>query len=440
MDTIKGSIILKAISASADEAQIVTYLGKRAKSIPPGKIPLLLKNLPVVLSRNVPQVTGATVVDQLEQLGARALFISAREEEPNAAPVGAERPTSEHEPPRQAMRAEQEDHLGFQMLVDSLRHVEAQRSIHRAGLEFLAICLMLASVWALNYAVSPHILLAGPYTLPTILSAFLFGRRQALYAAVLSILLVVFLNSPYHGLLGPMGQFEFDTPSTWAQIALWGVILLATAWLTGVLREHGKACRQEIRQAYHGLLLILQHFITLDEDREDHAFRVSMYAARIAAQMGLVKEYIEDIRTAARLHDLGRQKTSRTVLNKVIRLSKDAQVSIAAHLPLGPEHLTPLGDSLARVLPMLITVNETTQRLDILPHKRPTQPLGAKILAVADLYDALLSPGSNRSALSPLEARQQILAKAGSELDAEVVDAFARAFDQGRMELSGAIP
>ena len=114
-------------------------------------------------------------------------------------------------------------------------------------------------------------------------------------------------------------------------------------------------------------------------------------------------------------------------------------MSIAGHLPLGPEHLIPLGDSLGRVLPMLITVNETSQRLDLLPHKRPALPLGAKILAVADTYDTLISPGPNRPGLSPLEARKQIMNRVGNEFDAEVVHAFATAFDRGEMELPGAI-
>ncbi len=438
MDTIKGSIILKAIAAGADEAQLVAYLGKRAKSIPPGKIPFLLRNLPVVLSRNVPQTTGATVVGQLEQLGAKALFITSREEGLNTVPEQAESAARTHEKTKQATSAEH-DHLGFQMLVDNLRHVETQQSIYRTGLEITVITLMLASVWAFNYTVASHALLLGLYTLPTILSAYFLGRRQALFTALLSILLVVVLSSLGNGRLEPLSLADAGSSSAWPHTLAWGLTLLLTASLAGGLHECGKACGREIRRTYHGLLLILQHFIIQDEVRDNHAFRVSVYAARIAAQMGLVKEYIEDIRTAARLHDLGRQETSRAVLDKVVRLSKDAQISIAGHLPLGPAHLTPLGDSLGRVLPMLIIVNETSGRLNLLPNKRPALPLGAKILAVADAYDTLISPGPKRPLLSPLEARKQIMDSAGSEFDTEVAHAFATAFDRGEMELPGAI-
>jgi HD-GYP domain-containing protein (c-di-GMP phosphodiesterase class II) len=287
--------------------------------------------------------------------------------------------------------------------------------------------------------VASQYLLLGLYTLPTILAAFFYGRRQAMFTAVASIVLVLGIsaaNPEYFeriDLAGPGGA------SQWYHILSWGAILMLAAWMAGALHEYHKAGGRELRRAYHGLVLILKHFITQDEDRENHAFRVSVYAARIATQMGLVKEYIEDIRTAARLHDLGRQETSRAVLDKVARLSKDAQVSIAGHLPLGPEHLTPLGDSLGRVLPMLIAVNETAKRLERLPHRRPALPLGAKILSVAETYDTLISPGPNRPGLSPLEARKRIMDRVGNEFDAEVVHAFATAFNRGEMELPGAI-
>ena len=438
MDTSKGSIILKAISADADEAQLVAYLGKRVKSIPPGKIPILLKNLPVVLSRNVPQATGAAVIDQLEQFGARALFMPARDEADETLDTVPAKPTLMEGPARQDDRADV-DHLGFQMLQNSLRQAEPHRPLKQNTMEALIIALILGITWAFNYTVASHSLLLGLYSLPTILTAYFFGRRQAMFTAVASIVLVLGISAanPEHferiDLAGPGGA------SQWRHILSWGAILMLAAWLAGALHEYHKAGSRELRRTYHGLALILKHFITQDEDRENHAFRVSVYAARIATQMGLVTEYIEDIRNAARLHDLGKQKTSRAVLDKVVCLSRDARVSIAGHLPLGPEHLTPLGDSLSRVLPMLITVNETAERQDLPPHKRPALPLGAKILTVADAYDTLISPGPNSPVLSPLEARKQIMDRAGSEFDAEVVHAFATAFDRGEMELPGAI-
>lgn len=79
MDNNKGSLILKALSPDADEAQVIAYLEKRAKSIPPEKIPELLESLPVVLSRNVAEETGQLVIERLEELGAIAMFLPAEE-------------------------------------------------------------------------------------------------------------------------------------------------------------------------------------------------------------------------------------------------------------------------------------------------------------------------------------------------------------------------
>jgi HD-GYP domain-containing protein (c-di-GMP phosphodiesterase class II) len=65
------------------------------------------------------------------------------------------------------------------------------------------------------------------------------------------------------------------------------------------LYEHESAHIRELRQTYHGVLMVLQQFIANDKYTQNHSYRVSIYAAKIAAEVGLDEERIEDIRAAA---------------------------------------------------------------------------------------------------------------------------------------------
>ena len=313
MDTSKGSLILKAISAEADEARLAEYLAKRAKSIPPGKIPVLFKNLPVVLSRNVPEPIGSAVIDQLKQLGAQTLFLPAQD---STGTIPSDPPTTPATPEDSSGQWTTGDrtHLGFRLLRDSVLQVASRHTRQRKAVEILLILLCLAMAGALNYIVASHTLLLDLFTLPTILAAFFFGRRQAFFAALTAMVLVGTLFGLAGeqwvrvGLAGPVDANQ------WVYLLCWGGVLLAIAFLAGTLHTRQEAGAQELRRLYHGLILILKHSINKDAAKDSHAFRVSVYAARIATQMGLAKEFIQDIRTAARLLEIGQPAIGRTVL------------------------------------------------------------------------------------------------------------------------------
>ena len=66
----------------------------------------------------------------------------------------------------------------------------------------------------------------------------------------------------------------------------------------GTLYEHKNRQLTELRQTYHGILLILRHFISKDKYTENHSYRVSVYATKIASSLGLDAERLEDVRAA----------------------------------------------------------------------------------------------------------------------------------------------
>jgi putative two-component system response regulator len=62
-------------------------------------------------------------------------------------------------------------------------------------------------------------------------------------------------------------------------------------------------------------------------------------------------------------------------------------------------------------------------------------PLGARIIAVADVYDALTSDRPYRKAMPPFEARDYIVKQSGTDFDPVVVDTFTQTFNQGLLEV-----
>lgn len=408
MDNNRGSLILKALSPEADQAQITAYLEKRAKSIPPEQIPMLLKNLPVVLSRNVPEETGRLVIQRLQELGAVALFLPALQG--TLERKGEEGPTS---------------------VLTGVAGSNASRSLQvfkQINKELWIVLSMLGIAWMLNYTLASQYLLLGFYTLPAVVSAYLFGRRQAVLTAFASILLVGVVSyfNPGRFDSGPLAGIGGN--NQWYHILSWGCMLLVTAYTMGTLYERHKNRMEELRQTYQGLLLILRHFIVQDEDQENHCFRVSIYATRIASAMGLDREAVEDIRSAALLHDIGHLKISRSILRKAARINRLSFMATSegqaaeGHLLSGP---------MGRILPMLI--GELSHGPS---EKKETEtPLGARILAVADAYDLLTTGGHDQPPLSPRQAKERMLAEEGKTFDPAVMKVFAAAVDRMDMEL-----
>ena len=73
--------------------------------------------------------------------------------------------------------------------------------------------------------------------------------------------------------------------------------MLISAYATGSLYEQGECRLRELREAYYGVLQILTQFVGNDKFTQNHSYRVSVYAARIAEEMRLPAEsQLEDVR------------------------------------------------------------------------------------------------------------------------------------------------
>ena len=270
------------------------------------------------------------------------------------------------------------------------------------------------------------------YTLPTIVSAYLYGRRHATLTALASVMLVVLLV-----LLSRTYPTAFSAASGMlaSDITVWGGTLIVTAYLMGTLYEHKDRQLTELRETYHGILLILRHFISKDKYTENHSYRVSVYATKIAGSLGLDSERIEDVRAAALLHDIGKLDISRAILYKAARLTEDEFKEMQQHVDRGISLLEPVGGSLRRILPIILAHHDKFDGSGYNPKTGEEIPLAARIISVADVYDSLTSDRPYRKAMSPFEVREILVKGAGTEFDPNVVEAFLTAFRKGDMEV-----
>ena len=158
-------------------------------------------------------------------------------------------------------------------------------------------------------------------------------------------------------------------------------------------------------------------------DTHGHSRRVARHATLIAKRMGLSSEEVARIRTAASVHDVGKIDLSPSIINKPGKLTDAEFSTIKKHSTIGAEMVTSLGDEKLTEM-----VRHHHERLDGTGYPDGLAgkeiPLGARIIAVADTFDALTSTRAYRDARRHKEALGVLAAEAGSQLDPAAVRAF----------------
>jgi putative nucleotidyltransferase with HDIG domain len=295
-------------------------------------------------------------------------------------------------------------------------------------LSIFGLCLLF------NYLVSSQRMVLSLYAFPTLISAYTYGRRHATLTAFASVLIVslLALQNPAFSLDERQSTFI----DQWLDVIAWGSVLIITGYLMGSLYEHKSAQLRELRETYDGVLMLLRHFISKDKYTENHSYRVSVYAARIAARLDLDPNRVEDVRAAAMLHDIGKLEISRDLLYKAARLTKEEFEHVQQHVERGVEMLESVGGSLRRVLPIILAHHDKFDGTGYHPLRGEEIPIEARIISVADVYDALTSDRPYRKAMAPIEAKDILLKGRGTDFDPRVIDAFLEALRRGEMEVA----
>jgi len=166
-----------------------------------------------------------------------------------------------------------------------------------------------------------------------------------------------------------------------------------------------------------------------------HSRRVTLYSLAIAQALGLESEEVEDLELAGYLHDIGKIGMPQEILQKPLALT-DEEFDIVKKHPLNGVRILENLKNLQRVSNFILHHHE---RLDGRGYPRGLAgdeiPLGARILAVADAFDAITSDRPYRRKSSVHDALLEIQRHAGRQFDPQVVRVFVSLVRSGKLQI-----
>jgi putative nucleotidyltransferase with HDIG domain len=192
--------------------------------------------------------------------------------------------------------------------------------------------------------------------------------------------------------------------------------------LEGKVTEQAKELQKLFIDAVESLISALE---AKDKYTAGHSRRVTKIALDITYVMGLKGEDLENVRWSALLHDIGKIGIDSSIQNKPGALTPTEYTYILTHCTIGPGIVQPLvNDEIVEAIKHHhdsydgTGLNQTVKGEDI--------PLISRILAVADSFDAMTSDRPYRSAMSALDAIEEVQRCADSQFDPVIVKAFLK--------------
>jgi putative nucleotidyltransferase with HDIG domain len=281
----------------------------------------------------------------------------------------------------------------------------------------------------------PSVIAAGDARLPA-------GLRAALEEEGLSFVLPLVVRRRLAGLLalgqrlsgGPLGVHERATLETLGRYA--GVLLhqhQLTQELRRAVDENLRLCESLADTYFETVRAFSAAIDAKDVYTRGHSLRVARYSAAIAARLALPRKCIAGIRIGAYLHDIGKLVVDRSLLNKPSSLSAQERREVFAHPLVGFEVLSSVSFPWPEVRDVVRSHHE---RMDGRGYPDGLHgkeiPMPARLLAVADAFDAMTSKRPYRQPIPVEKALGELVECCGTQFDAGLVRAF---LEQCREEL-----
>ncbi len=183
------------------------------------------------------------------------------------------------------------------------------------------------------------------------------------------------------------------------------------------------------------MVMVIESLVSIIENHRPFApgisRRVASYALRIASEINLPRKDQNPLYCAALLHDLGMVVLPPDALKREGPLTEEEWAVIQRHPKLGVGAISHV-KALSPALPLIMSHQERYDGRGYPQRLRGWDiPKGARILAVAIAYDAMVSHRPHRPAMSPVEAKESVAAEAGKSFDPHVVKAFLNLWDAG---------
>jgi len=213
-----------------------------------------------------------------------------------------------------------------------------------------------------------------------------------------------------------------------------GIITFTVMLLFAALIDYGAYLQEKADETNRIQEEMIISFAEITENKStqtgNHVKRVSEYSQILAKEMGLPEDTCEHIRLASTMHDIGKLMIPNEILEKPARLTDEEFSVIKKHSGYGGELLDQVEGEIMQLA--------RTIALD--HHERPDGKgypdgkhlddisIAGRIVAVADVYDALTSKRSYKDAWDPKQAFDEIVKNSGAQFDEKVIEAFKSAY------------
>jgi len=195
-------------------------------------------------------------------------------------------------------------------------------------------------------------------------------------------------------------------------------------------QEHLDVQARRIEELFlEGVQALVEALEARDAYTRGHSTRVSAYASRIAVKLGMSVEEVQLTELAAELHDVGKIGVRESVLLKPARLDADEYDHLIQHMSIGARILDPLLKHAPQVIDVVRSHHERLDgkgRPDALTAE--SIPLLARVVSLADAFDAMTSAKPYRAAMPLQAALDEIERGKGTHFDPDVVKAFYGAY------------
>jgi len=260
------------------------------------------------------------------------------------------------------------------------------------------------------------------FYLPVLIGAYFFGKRYATHSALFSIILVSLIAYYYPSTftLHMTGELY-----RWLDIATWGCFLVITGYFMGHLYEKKERANKEIKKTYQGIIEMMSLIIdSTDKATQSHSYRVSVISGMVAREMGLSEVWVENIRIAALLHDLGKLGVSSELLKRLDKMTSEEYGRMEIRTMRGTDTLEPVCGKILDILPSILYNREKFDGSGDFNMAGDEIPLGARIIAVADTYDSLISDPTSRKDTSTADIQRHLIEHAQTDFDPGVLKAL----------------
>ncbi len=254
--------------------------------------------------------------------------------------------------------------------------------------EGLIIIIVIVGVLAIALLIHYKFDFLNFFFLPIILSGYFLGKRKAILTAFFCIALVFLYLVFYKLYLGLEVVFSIDEM---IRITTWGGFLILTAAIIGTFTEQRERRLERMRRSYFGALKIMLKYLEVADKEKPHSLRVSLLAGKIAQTAGLSKAEVENIKSAALLHEAGDLQSSLPFYEEIVNfMSGDMKIPEAQTMDKEQVEAKAVASLLKTIEPLLSAYfHHYVKEADKLDKNLNDIPPGSSIIALANLYDRI---------------------------------------------------